>query len=141
MNQESNQKNSNVDVFTSVEQSFDKIHNNVERLTPVYTQSLTNLQQTVLTTWKNFMCSGISVQRQYAEKIGLDVRSGDLLTEIIQKMTEETSRTFEMQSNFIHTFLETTMQNTQRFNENTTMYAELNKKFIDFYMNFSQKSK
>ena len=70
MNQETDQKtNNDVDVFTSVEQSFDEVHYNIERLTPVYAQSLSNLQQEFLTMWKNLMCSGISTQRKYAENI------------------------------------------------------------------------
>ena len=143
MNQKTNQKNNNndVDVFTLVEQSFDKVHNNIERLTPAYTQSLSNFQQEILTTWKNLIGYGISVQRQYAEKIGLDTRSGDLLTHAAPRIAEETSRTFEMQSNFVQTFLETSMQNIQRFNENATMYVEFQKKIIDSYMNFSQRTK
>ena len=140
MNQETDQKtNDDVDVFTSVEQSFDKVHNNIERLTPVYAQSLSNFQQEFLTMWKNLMCSGISTQRKYAENIGLDTTSNDFLTQIVQKITKETSNVFEIHSNFTQTFLKTSMQNIKRFNENGNMYAEWNKKLLDSYMNFSRK--
>ena len=140
MTQETDQKtNDDVDVFTSVEQSFDKVHNNIERLTPVYAQSLSNFQQEFLTMWKNLMCSGISTQRKYAENIGLDTTSNDLLTQIVQKITKETSEVFELHSNFTQTFLETSIQNIKRFNENGNMYAEWNKKLLDSYMNFSRK--
>lgn len=140
MNQETDQKtNNDVDVFTSVEQSFDEVHYNIERLTPVYAQSLSNLQQEFLTMWKNLMCSGISTQRKYAENIGLDTTSNDLLTQIVQKITKETSEVFELHSNFTQTFLETSIQNIKRFNENGNMYAEWNKKLLDSYMNFSRK--
>jgi hypothetical protein len=134
MSEKTDQKNKNnddVDVFTSVEQSFDKVHNSIDRLTPRYTQSLTNLQQEIHATWKNLTCSSISIQRQYAEKIGLNAISADLLTQIIQKMAEETNRSFEMQSNIVQTFLETSRQNIQRFNENAATYAEWQKKFMD----------
>jgi len=140
MNQETDQKtNNDVDVFTSVEQSFDKVHCNIERLTPVYAQSLSNFQQEFLTMWKNLMYSGISTQRKYAKNIGLDTTSNDLLTQIVQKITQETSNLFEIHSNFTQTFLETSMQNIKRFNENGNMYAEWNKKLLDSYMNFSRK--
>ncbi len=142
MNQETDQKtNNDVDVFTSVEQSFDEVHYNIERLTPVYAQSLSNFQQEFLTMWKNLMCSGISTQRKYAENIGLDTASNDFLTQIVQKITEETSKAFEIHSNFTQTFLETSIQNIKRFNENGNMYAEWNKKLLDYYMNFSRNTK
>jgi hypothetical protein len=80
MTQETDQKTSNdVDMFTSIEEGFDKLHYNIERLTPAYTQSLSNFQQEFLNIWKNLMCSGISTQRKYAENIGLDTTSNDLL--------------------------------------------------------------
>ncbi|MDH3490083.1 MAG: hypothetical protein OEL56_06510 [Nitrosopumilus sp.] len=141
MSEKTDQKDSSddVDVFTSVEQSFDKMHNSVERLTPRYTQSLTNLQQEIHTAWKNLTCSSISVQRQYAEKIGLNTISSDLLTQIIQKMAEETNRSFEIQSNIVQTFLEMSKQNIQIFNENATTFAEWQKKFIDPTMNDTEK--
>ncbi len=140
MKQETDQKtNDDADVFTSVEQSFDEVHSNIERLTPVYAQSLSNFQQEFLTMWKNLMCSGISTQRKYAENIGLDTTSNDLLTQIVQKITKETSEVFELHSNFTQTFLETSIQNIKRFNENGNMYAEWNKKLLDSYMNFSRK--
>ena len=140
MNQKTDQKtNKDVDVFTSVEQSFDEVHYNIERLSPVYAQSLSNFQQEFLTMWKNLMCSGISTQRKYAENIGLDTTSNDFLTQIVQKITKETSEVFELHSNFTQTILETSMQNIKRFNENGNMYAEWNKKLLDSYMNFSRK--
>ena len=143
MREKTDQKNSNddADVFTSVEQGFDKVHNSMEQLTPAYTQSLTNLQQEIHATWKNLICSGISIQREYAEKMGLNTSSIDLLTQMIQRMAEETNRSFEMQSNIVQTFLDTSRQNIQRFNENATMYTEWQKKFIDSYMNNTQKDK
>ena len=116
-------------------------YTSVERLTPAYTQSLTNLQQEILATWKNLMCSSTFIQRQYAEQMGLNTSSVDLLTQIIQRMAEEISRAFEMQNNIVQTFLETSRQNIKRLNENTTMYTEWQKKFIDFNMNNVQKTK
>jgi len=87
------------------------------------------------------MCSSTFIQRQYAEQMGLNTSSVDLLTQIIQRMAEEISRAFEMQNNIVQTFLETSRQNIKRLNENTTMYTEWQKKFIDFNMNNVQKTK
>ena len=59
MNQESTKK----DIFVSMTESFDKIHNSIEQSTPVYIQSISNLQQEYLATWKNMMCSSITLQQ------------------------------------------------------------------------------
>ena len=141
MTQETDQKTSNdVNMFTSIEEGFDKLHYNIERLMPAYTQSLSNFQQEFLNIWKNLMCSGIFIQRKYAENIGLDTTSNDLLIQITQKITEETSKAFEIHSNFTQTFLDTSMQNIKRITKNGNLYAKWNKKLLDSYMNFSRKT-
>jgi len=127
MSQESDKK----DVFVSMAESFDKIHSSIEQSTPVYTQSLSDLQQEYLAAWKNMMCSNITLQQGYAEKIGLSTVSMEMTTQIIQKMTEEMLKGFKIQSKFIQTWLDTSKQNIHRINENSTTFTEVNKKFIN----------
>ena len=127
MNQESDKK----DIFVSIGESFDKIHNSIEQSTPVYTQSLSNLQQEYLTAWKNMMCSNITLQQEYAEKIGLSTESTQITTQIIQKMTEGMLKGFKIQSEFIQTWLDTSKQNIHRINENSITFTEVNKKLIN----------
>jgi len=127
MNQESDKK----DVFVSMAESFDKIHSSIEQSTPVYTQSLSNLQQEYLTAWKNMMCSNITLQQEYAEKIGLSTESTQITTQIIQKMTEGMLKGFKIQSEFIQTWLDTSKHNIHRINENSITFTEVNKKLIN----------
>jgi len=119
------------DVFVSLVENFDKIHNSIEQSTPVYIQSLSNLQQEYLSTWKNIMCSNITLQKEYAKKIGLSAASMQITTQIIQKMTEEMLKGINIQNKFIQTLLDTLKQNIHRINENSTTYTEVNKKFIN----------
>ncbi len=127
MNQESDKK----DIFVSIGESFDKIHNSIEQSTPVYTQSLSNLQQEYLTVWKNMMCSNITLQKEYVKKIGLNTESKEITTQIIQKVTDEMLKGLKIQSKFIQTWLDTSKQNIHRINENSTTFTEVNKKFIN----------
>ncbi len=127
MNQESDKK----DIFVSMTESFDEIHNSIEQLTPVYTQSLSNLQQEYLTVWKNMMCSNITLQKEYVKKIGLNTESKEITTQIIQKVTDEMLKGLKIQSKFIQTCLDTSKQNIHRINENSITFTEVNKKFIN----------
>ncbi len=127
MNQESDKK----DVFVSMAESFDKIHSSIEQSTPVYTQSLSNLQQEYLTAWKNMMCSNITLQQEYVKKIGLGTESMEITTQVIQKVTDEMLKGLKIQSKFIQTWLDTSKQNIHRINENSITYTEVNKKFIN----------
>jgi len=46
-------------------------------------------------------------------------------------MTEGMVKGFKIQSEFIQTWLDTSKQNIHRINENSTTFAEVNKKFIN----------
>jgi len=131
MNQESTKK----DIFVSMTENFDKIHNSIEQSTPVYIQSMSNLQQEFLATWKNMMCSSITLQQGYAAKMGLNTESMEKTTQMIQKMTEEMVKGFKIQSEFVRTWLDTSKQNIHRINENSTTFTEVNKKFINSLTN------
>jgi len=127
MNHESDKK----DVFVSLVENFDKPHSGIEQSTPVYIQSLSNLQQEYLSTWKNMMCSNITLQKEYAKKIGLNAASMQITTQIIQKMTEEMLKGINIQNKFIQTWLDILKQNIHKINENSTIFTEVNKKFIN----------
>ncbi|MGI9567581.1 MAG: hypothetical protein ACR2LL_11295 [Nitrosopumilus sp.] len=112
-----NSNNDDAEVFTPVEQGFEKVHSSIQRLTPAYTQSMSNLQQEILAVWKNLVCSGISTQRQYAEKTRLKTDSADIMTQIMQRMAEETARSFEMQESIIRAFLDSSRQTKDCFRD------------------------
>ena len=119
------------DVFVSLAEIFDKTHSSVEQSIIVYMQSLSNLQQEYLATWKNMMCSNITLQKEYAKKIGLSSASMQITTQIIQKMTEEMLKGINIQNKFIQTWLDISKQNIHKINENSTIFTEVNKKFIN----------
>lgn len=129
MNQDSIKK----DIFTSMAQGFDEIHNTIEQSTPAYTQSISNLQQEYLATWKNIICSNISSQKEYAKKMGLSAESTEVVSEIIQKMTDEMVKSFKIQNQVIQTWLDTSKENIQRINDNSTTFVDANKKFMGLF--------
>ena len=118
------------DVFVSLAEIFDKTHSSVEQSILVYMQSLSNLQQEYLATWKNMMCSNITLQKEYTKKIGLSAASMQITTQIIQKMTEEMLKGINIQNKFIQTWLDISKQNIHKINKNSTIFTEVNKKFI-----------
>ena len=112
-----------------MEQHFNRIHNNIEQLIPTYVQSLSNLQQEYLSVWKNMMCSSLSMQEQYAQKIGME-NSISKAPEMIENVLEEIERGFRIHSYFVQTWLDVSKHSIQGFNENYTAFVEENKKII-----------
>lgn len=122
-------------IFESMLEGFDQIYYNIEQSTPVYTQSISNFQQEFLTTWKNLVHSNLSTQQEYFNKIGLTSESTEIISQIIQKMTDEMGMNFKLQNSIIKTWLDTSEQNIHAINDNSTSFSNVNKKFIESLSN------
>lgn len=123
------------DIFESMLEGFDQIHDNIEQSTPIYAQSISNFQQEFLATWKNLVHSNLSTQQEYFNKMGLTSESTEIISQIIQKMTDEIGMNFKLQNSIINTWLDTSKQNIQSINDNSTSFSNVNKKFIESLSN------
>jgi len=54
------------DIFDVCRVSFEKVRGHVEKVTPQYLQSFSNLQQEYFGAWTNFVNSALATQQQYA---------------------------------------------------------------------------
>ena len=139
MKQKSNDKHD--DVFMTIAKNFDKIHQSVEQLTPMQTQSLSNLQQTSLTSWKNVACSSISILQAYADQNSVNSDITKISKDLLDSMTDELIRGIKLQSNFTRVYWDVARQNIEEINRNMKMITELNKKFIFFYQQMLNEEK
>ena len=128
-------KENKKNIYQSMSDGFNQIHNNLEQSTPVFIQSLSNLQQEYFTAWKNIVSSNLSMQEEYAKKIGSTSESTDMAEQTIQKITDEIVNNFKLQNNIIKTWLDTSKQNIHAINENSTSFSDVNKKFIESLSN------
>ena len=122
------------DVFAIFAQSFDKIHNNVEKATPQYLQSYTNLQQEYLAAWSKYIHSVISVQQKYANKIGVNTQTPEAATKVANSFTDEVVKAFDVQNKIVQTALDAARQNVKTINDNSTAFAELNQNIINSWI-------
>ena len=105
----------------------------MEQLTPAQTQSLSNLQQTSSTSWKNIAYSGISILQTYAGKDSVDSNISKISKNLLDSMTDELIKSIKIQSNFTKLYWDICRQNIEEFNKNAEMITELNKNFASFY--------
>ena len=121
------------DVYITLTEDFKKIHVAVEQLTPIHTQSLSNLQQEYLAAWKNIMCSNISIHQLYANRAGVNTDKIEIFTNTIHKITDEFIQGIQVQSKFIQTFWDTSKQNIECVNKNVEKITESNRDLINFW--------
>ena len=119
------------DIFDVCKGSFEKIKGHVEKVTPQYLQSFSNLQQEYFGMWTNFVNSTLAIQQQYANKIGLSTNTTEPVTRVVQDSTDEIIKVLDVQNKIVHTALDATKQNLKTINENATAFAELNHNIVN----------
>jgi len=96
---------SSKDIFDVYRGSFEKIKGHVEKVTPQYLQSFTNLQQEYFGVWTNFVNSTLAIQQQYANKMGINTNTTEPITRVVQDSTDEIIKAFDVQHKIAHTAL------------------------------------
>lgn len=122
------------DIFDVCKDSFDKIRGHVEKVAPQYLQSFTNLQQEWIGVWANFVNSALTIQQQYANKLGLNTNATEALVKVVHDSTDEIIKSIDVENKLAHSALDVSKQNLRTINENATTYAELNQKIINSWM-------
>lgn len=122
------------DIYDVYKVSFEKIKGHVEKATPQYLQSFTNLQQEHFGMWANFVNSALSIQQQYANKMGINTNATEAVTRVVQDSTEEIIKAFDAQSKIVQTALDATKQNLRTVSENATAFSELNQNIINSFI-------
>lgn len=130
----SNTKDSTRDIFTEAKHSFEKIHSNMEKVTPQYLQSFANLQQEYIAAWTNFVSNTISNQQEFVQKIGIETKAPEATIKIIRDTTDEVVKAIDVQNKVVTTFLDATRQNVRAVNATFSSLAELNHNIVNSWI-------
>jgi len=122
------------DIFDVCRVSFEKVRGHVEKVTPQYLQSFSNLQQEYFGAWTNFVNSALATQQQYANKMGINSNINEPITRVVQDSTDEIIKAFDVQNKIVQTALDATKQNLRTINENATAFAELNRNIVNSWL-------
>ena len=122
------------DIYQVCKESFQKIHGHIEKATPQYLQSFTNLQDEYLGIWMNFVNSSLAIQQHYASKAGINTNATEALTKVVHDSTEEIVKSYDSQNRIAFTIIDATRQTLKTINENATAFAELNEKIVDSWI-------
>jgi thiol-disulfide isomerase/thioredoxin len=129
------------DIFSLYKQNVDKYFENVEQSVPRYHQSITNVQQEYLHACENVIDSVISLQKEFANKAGLNTNVPEATLKVVRDITEETIKAFIIQNQVIIAAIDATPQNIKTFNDNSKSFADLNKNIVQSWIStFNQKN-
>ena len=133
MSNESNKSEKN-DVFSTVEQTVDKQVKSTEKSFPNYQASVTSLQQEYTEAFENIVESSIALQREFANKTGINTALPEATETAVRKSNEQVSKVQDVQNKIALATIDATRQNIKTFNENAKAFADLNKSVMQSWL-------
>jgi len=115
------------DVFATVEETVEKQVKTVEKSFPNYQTSVTSLQQEYTEAFQNIVDSTIALQREFANKTGINTALPEATESAVNKTNEQIGKVQDVQNKIALATIDATRQNIKTFNENAKAFADLNK--------------
>jgi len=131
MSNETSEKN---DVFSPVEETAEKQIKSAEKSFPNYQASVTSLQQEYTEAIKNVVESNIALQREFADKTGINTALPEATENAVRKSNEQISKVQDVQNKIALATIDATSQNIKTFNENAKAFADLNKSVMQSWI-------
>jgi len=133
MSNESNKIVEN-DVFSTVEGTVQEQVKSAEKSFPNYQTSVTSLQQEYTEAFQNIVDSTITLQREFANKTGINTALPEATESAVNKTNEQISKVQDVQSKIVLATIDATRQNIKTFNENAKAFADLNKSVMQSWV-------
>jgi len=133
MSNESNKTEKN-DVFATVEETVEKQIKSTEKSFPNYQTSVTSLQQEYTEAFQNVVESTIALQREFANKTGINTALPEATEDAVRKSNEQVGKVQDVQNKIALATIDATRQNIKTFNENAKAFADLNKGVLQSWL-------
>jgi len=133
MSNESNKTVKN-DVFSTVEETVQEQVKSAEKSFPNYQTSVTSLQQEYTEAFQNIIDSTIALQREFANKTGINTALPEATESAVNKTNEQISKVHDVQNKIALATIDATRQNIKTFNENAKAFADLNKGVLQSWL-------
>ena len=122
------------DVFSTVEATVQKQVNTAGKSFPNYQTSVTSLQQEYTEAFQNIVDSTIALQREFANKTGINTALPEATESVVNKTNEQISKVQDVQNKVSLATIDATRQNIKIFNENAKAFADLNKSVMQSWI-------
>jgi len=133
MSNESNKTVEN-DVFSTVEETVQEQVKSAEKSFPNYQTSVTSLQQEYTEAFQNIIDSTIALQREFANKTGINTALPEATESAVNKTNEQINKVQDVQNKIALATIDATRQNIKTFNENAKAFADLNKNVMQSWV-------
>ncbi|MDH3766439.1 MAG: hypothetical protein OER82_11625 [Nitrosopumilus sp.] len=129
----SQKENKVEDNFSILEKNNKRYFAEIENSVPHFQQELFELQNEFYKTWKNIVNTNFAIQREFADKIGINYALPKTSQTIIENINEEFANFCSMRDKAIIATTQTTKKNIKIWNKNTDMFLDWNKSMLQYW--------
>jgi hypothetical protein len=119
------------DVFAVYDKSIEKYFNTAKKTTATYLQSVTDLQEKIIESWKKSMDSTVSLQQEFAQKSKMNTKVPDETVKVINDIAELANKSQALENKMLMASIAAIRKNIQAFNDNVKTFSEMNKKLVE----------
>ena len=123
------------DILGVCEENLSTVFATVNKDAPKLFQSVIDMQQQCMQACENTMKASLSIQREYAEKVGINSNIPDAALSAIRDTNEQITKAYTLQNKSVQTAIDTTKQNIKTFNDNAKSFADLNRNIMQSWIN------
>ncbi len=116
------------ELFAVYNQSIEKYFAVAKKTTAIYLQSVTDIQEKIIDSWKKSVDSAITLQQEFAHKSKMNVEVPDHTIKVINDMAEQANKSKELQNKMLLASISAITENIKAFNDNVKTFSEINKK-------------
>ncbi len=122
------------DIFAVCKENANKFFNEIEKSSPKYVQSASDLHQKNIEAWKNVINSTIAMEQEYAKKAGLQTPVHEATKNSIREFTEGVIKAYAAQNKVASDAADATNRAITALDENAKAFSALNKNMLDSMM-------
>ena len=104
-------------IYTIYNNTMNRFFDTVEKTIPHYNQTITGLQRAYITAWKNVTESLISMQHEFATKLGTNMNVPHSIAKMVNDASEEMINTHTIQNKAVMAAIDATHQSINTFND------------------------
>ncbi|MGH1566169.1 MAG: hypothetical protein ACRBB5_01820 [Nitrosopumilus sp.] len=129
----SQKENKVEDNFSTLEKNNKRYFAEIENSVPHFQQELFELQNEFYKTWKNIVNTNFVIQREFADKIGINYTIPKTSQTIIENINEEFANFRLMRDKAIIVTIQTTKKNIKIWNKNADIFLDWNKSMLQYW--------
>lgn len=129
------------DIYDVCIQNVDRYFSEIKKTTATYLQSVTDLQQEIVRSWRNTIDSAITFQQKFANNTPVNMKIPGLTTKLVDDVYGQLNKANALQNQMLLASIDAIGQNIKSFNNNVKAFTELRNKMIESYLSLMRMPK